>query len=129
MLKRDGGRWIGRAMASGWGVDWILRARDWRDRGGECDASRLLGAGVAEAETRSAQVLGTSVDRSRGCWRGAQVCKVWEAETIAPRLMAAVVFLGGSWIGRELRSASMNCLTPCFDPQNVEERLRRCLSE
>ena len=41
MLKRDRGRRIGRELASGGVVDWIVRARDWRDRGDECDASRL----------------------------------------------------------------------------------------
>ena len=84
---------------------------------------------MAQAETRSARVLGTSVDRLRGCWREVQVRKAWEAEATAPRLMAAVLVLGGSWIGREPRSAPRNCLAPCFGPQNVEKRLRRSLSE
>ena len=62
-LKRDGGR-TGRVLASGVAVDWIVRARDWRDRGDEGDANRLWVAELAEVETRSARVLGTTVDRS-----------------------------------------------------------------
>ena len=111
-------------MANGGRVDWFVEARDQRNREDEGDANRLLVAGAAEVETRNAQFLGTIVDRSQGYWTGAQVRKVWEAETTAPHLMAVVLALGGSSIGRELRSVSRNCLMHCFGAQGVEEKLR-----
>ena len=112
-------------MESGRRVDWLTGARDRWNREDEGDANRLWVAEVAEVETRSAQVLGTTVDQSQGYWMGAQVRKVWEAETTAPHLMAAVLALGGSSIGHESRSVSRNCLTPFSGAQDVEEKLRR----
>ena len=75
-LERDGRR-IEREMASdGDGrVDWLSRATGRRNREDEGGANRLLGVEAAEAETRSAQVLGMSVDRSQSRWTVAQVHK------------------------------------------------------
>ena len=112
-------------MASGRRVDWLTEAKDRWNREEEGDANRLWVAEVVEVETRSARVLGMTVDRSQGCWMGAQVRTVWEAETTAPHLMAAVLALGGSSIGHESRSVSRNCPRPFFGAQDVEEKLRR----
>ena len=98
-----------------------MAARGWKIREGGGDARRLWGAELAEAESHGLQVLEMSVDRSQSCWVGAQAHKVWEAKTTTPRLMAAVLALGGSWIGRGLQSVSKHYLTPCFDPPDGEE--------
>lgn len=74
-LRRDGGR-IEKEMVSGGRLDWVVRARDRRNREDECDASRLWAAEVAEVETQSAQVLEMTVGRSQGYEMGAQVRKV-----------------------------------------------------
>lgn len=125
-LSRDGGR-IEREMASGGHVDWFVGARDRRNHEAARGANHLWVAEVAGVGTRSAQGPGMTAGGSQGCLMGAQVREIEEAETTAPHLTAVVFALGGSWIGHEWRSVSMNCLTPWFGAQDVEEKLRRFL--